>query len=212
VHKFFSSPSAAVFDFDGLIADTASCWHAAYARVLARRGRRLDAAVTARLVGASVRGAAQILDVPATELRHELRAAFAASALDALPGVATLIERLRGDLGLAVATNGPRDIVASALRRLRLDAAFDDVVSAEALPREKPAPDVYLAACELLRVDPSRAVALEDSVLGAASARAAGLTVIQVANGAAEAADADLRLARIDDPALLAFLGLGPEA
>ena len=47
-----------------------------------------------------------------------------------------------------------------------------------ALP--KPAPDVYLEACRQLGVEPAMAVALEDSAVGIAAAKAAGLTVIAV--------------------------------
>ena len=44
----------------------------------------------------------------------------------------------------------------------------------------KPAPDIYLVACERLAVEPSEAVALEDSASGVAAAKAAGLTCIAV--------------------------------
>jgi HAD superfamily hydrolase (TIGR01509 family) len=203
-------PTAAVFDFDGLIADTGDCWHAAYRTVLARRGRRIGPAEEAALVGASVRGAARGLDVPEIELRAELRSTFAGATFEALPGVALLLGRLRDELRLAVATNGPHELVLGALRQLGLDGAFDAVVSAESLPREKPAPDVYLAACRALAVDPSQAIAFEDSAIGVTAARRAGLLVIQVPGDAAESTDADLGLARLDDPALFAFLGLAP--
>ena len=48
------------------------------------------------------------------------------------------------------------------------------------MPRAKPAPDIYLLACERLGVAPSEALALEDSVSGIAAAKAAGLTCIAV--------------------------------
>ena len=201
-------PAAAVFDFDGLIADTQTCWHDAYRAVLGRRGRQIGAEPLAQLAGASVREAAVGLDVPPDELRTALRGAFASATIAPLPGVEALIARLHEELPLAVATNGPHDVVLGALRRMRLDAAFSAVVSAEALPREKPAPDVYLEACRALAVEPARAVAFEDSAIGVTAARRAGLRVVQVAPSASERADADLRLARLDDPRLLAFLDL----
>jgi HAD superfamily hydrolase (TIGR01509 family) len=202
-------PAAAIFDFDGLIVDTALCWRTAYTRVLGRHGRQLDPGQPATLLGASVREAARWLGVAPEEVHHELRSAVAQADLHALPGVRTLLDRLRGQMRLAVATNGPRDVVVSALRRLQLGASFDAVVSAESLPLDKPAPDVYLAACREVRVDPCEAVALEDSAIGVTAARNAGLTVIQVAHGAAGPSGADLQLARLDDPELFAFLGLG---
>ncbi len=44
----------------------------------------------------------------------------------------------------------------------------------------KPAPDIYLAACEALGVAPRDALALEDSPAGVLAAREAGLHVIAV--------------------------------
>jgi len=214
VNKIFTtSPSggrlaAAVFDFDGLIVDTQACWHAAYRAVLARRDRSIGPEQLAQLAGASVRAAALGLEVPPDELRAALRRAFAGATLAPLPGVEALIARLRDVLPLAIATNGPHDVALGALRRMRLDAAFTAVVSAEALPHEKPAPDVYLEACRLLAVEPAQAVAFEDSAIGVTAARRAGLVIVQVAPSTSEQADADLRLARLDDPRLVSFLQL----
>jgi len=57
---------------------------------------------------------------------------------------------------------------------------FDVVLSGEDVAHPKPAPDLYLAACEALSAAPERAAALEDSPPGVASARAAGMFVIAV--------------------------------
>lgn len=210
VNTIFTSswPTAAVFDFDGLIAATEHCWHTAYAALLARRGQGIDDARLATLAGASVRKAADSLEVPTAELRSELRRSFEQATIAPLPGVASVVRRLHARMPLAVATNGPHDVVSAALRRLGLDNAFEAVLSGEAQPREKPAPDVYLAACRALGVDPSQAIAFEDSAIGVTAARRAGLLVVQVARGASLRTDADLGLERIDDPALLAFLAL----
>jgi HAD superfamily hydrolase (TIGR01509 family) len=199
---------AAVFDFDGTIADTQACWHAAYRQLLARRGRRLGDGGLAMLTGASVREAAEGLDVPEAELRAALGDAFARTPIAPLPGVEALVRRLRERMPMVVATNGPRELVLAVLQRLRLDDVFDAVLSGEHQPREKPAPDVYLAACRALGVDPVHAVAFEDSAIGVTAARRAGLFVIHVAGDAAECTDADLGLSRLDDPTLLTFLGL----
>jgi beta-phosphoglucomutase-like phosphatase (HAD superfamily) len=47
--------------------------------------------------------------------------------------------------------------------------------SADAVPNGKPAPDVYLRAAQMLGVEPSDCLALEDSVTGARAAVAAGM-------------------------------------
>jgi HAD superfamily hydrolase (TIGR01509 family) len=58
--------------------------------------------------------------------------------------------------------------------------AFDAIVTSDDVAHPKPAPDLYLLACERLGVDPTDALALEDSPSGIAAAKAAGLTCIAV--------------------------------
>ncbi len=193
-----------MFDFDGLLVDTAHCWHAAYAATMGS-DEPLDADLTARLAGASVARAAGILDVPPAVLRTNLRAAFEAARLEPLPGAREVVAHLRGRLPLAVATNGPEDVVGAALHRLELLDSFAVVLSAESQPAEKPAPDVYRAACARLGADPSRSIAFEDSPVGALAARRAGLALVYVSSSG-ELDDAELQVATLDDPRVLAFL------
>ena len=53
-------------------------------------------------------------------------------------------------------------------------------MSSERVTRGKPAPDIYLAVTDQLRVVPRKCAAVEDSSNGLRSASAAGLAVIAV--------------------------------
>lgn len=55
------------------------------------------------------------------------------------------------------------------------------VVGADDVARPKPAPDPYLRGAELLGVRPEDCVVVEDTELGAAAARAAGMEVMRLA-------------------------------
>jgi beta-phosphoglucomutase-like phosphatase (HAD superfamily) len=81
---------------------------------------------------------------------------------------------------VALASNSTRDLVDLALASAGLADAFDATVSSSEVEHPKPAPDIYLRACELLGVAPAEAVALEDSPSGIAAAKAAGLACIAV--------------------------------
>ncbi len=59
---------------------------------------------------------------------------------------------------------------------------FETTVSSEEVARGKPAPDVYLEAARLLRVDPTLCAAVEDSSSGILSAHAAGMRVVAIPN------------------------------
>ncbi|HEV3093417.1 MAG TPA: HAD family phosphatase [Solirubrobacteraceae bacterium] len=201
------SPAAAVFDCDGLLIDSSDCWRLAYERVLAREGRTLDGELLRSLGGASVSGAAAALRVDADAVGLELALAFETAPLSARPGAHALLARLHGRLALAVATNAPRELVAIALRRVGLSGYLPVVVGAEGL-REKPAPDVYLAACEALGVAPGCAVALEDSPVGATAALAAGLRLIYIPSAELGGVPADVKARRLDDEVVFAALGV----
>jgi HAD superfamily hydrolase (TIGR01509 family) len=90
-----------------------------------------------------------------------------------------------GGLPVAVVSNNP----VAAIEDLLGDAGIkpDAIVGNDQEGiRSKPAPDPYLAGARALGVDPGEAAAIEDSLLGARSAREAGCYVVGVATGAAK--------------------------
>jgi len=97
---------------------------------------------------------------------------------------------------LAVVTSSAAQRLAACLEVTELAPLFepDHLFSAESsLPRpvSKPDPAVYTFACDRLGVDPSEAVAVEDSVNGALSAVAAGCWTIGTVQFVPEAQRAD---------------------
>ncbi len=57
---------------------------------------------------------------------------------------------------------------------------FDKLVFGDMIANGKPAPDIYLKACEELGVEPEEAIAVEDSINGIISAGRAGLYPVMV--------------------------------
>jgi HAD superfamily hydrolase (TIGR01509 family) len=126
-----------------------------------------------RLGQPSERGAALVQELT-DAMRVELERQVAGR-----PGAAELVERLRGRVRLGLASNSPRRLVDAALRTAGLTNAFDAIVTSDEAAF-KPAPDLYLLACERLGVAPQDALALEDSPSGIAAAKAAGLVCFAV--------------------------------
>lgn len=215
-----SWPRAAVFDFDGLLVDSARCWDSAYAEIAAGNGISPASLDHAALAGASVAGAAAHLSssfgtpIDESELRRLLRQSFADQPPSERPGARALVLALAARGPVAIASNAPADIVNAVLEDIDLQGAFEAVVSAEATAAEKPAPHVYLEACRRVDADPSDAIAFEDSPLGARAARLAGLFVVAVPSAPGMTIDADLVVPRLDDRRLLLYLGLelGPQS
>ena len=183
---------AVVFDMDGLLLDTEQLWLRSERDLFRRRGQEFTADDQRAVVGTSLEFSAAYyakrlgvrpedgvaLNEEVNELMHEeLR-----RQVRARPGAVELVERLRNETAvrLALASNSPRRLVDRALLTARLTDAFETIVTAADVPRPKPAPDIYLEACRRLGVNPSEALALEDSPSGVRAAKAAGLTCIAV--------------------------------
>ena len=96
-------------------------------------------------------------------------------------GVKALLEWLKSEgwsIGLASST---REVgVRLNMERTGLIGYFDVLIGGDMLKMSKPAPDIYLMACEKLGVDPKSAYAVEDSYNGIRSAHAAGMHAIMV--------------------------------
>jgi len=174
---------------DGVLLDTEPCWHRAEVELLRRRGGPTDIdvyattgwsmAATLDLYGGWLGLGPESYGELEAELMDIVRDEYTTS-MEHRPGARELVDRLRGVVPLAVASNTARDLVVFALESTGLLDAFDAVVTADDVGHGKPAPDVYLEACRRLGVSPSEAVALEDSESGVASAKAAGLTVVAI--------------------------------
>lgn len=101
-------------------------------------------------------------------------------------GVPELLDAARvAGLRIAVVSNNPQVDVKHMLDAGGLMDRMDEVVgNDEPGLASKPAPDLYLAAAERVGVAPGDCVAVEDSVIGLAAARAAGCYAVGVATGA----------------------------
>lgn len=177
---------AVVFDLDGTLLDTEAITHAAGLAAFAAQGIAVDPAFLHGLVGIDdATGAARIRAAhPAMDMAAFARVWLAevhgrqAAGIPLKPGAAELLHSVVQPKALA--TSSQRASAARKLALTGLDRHFAHVVTFDDVARPKPAPDPFLRAAALLGADPARCLAFEDSDTGAASARAAGFTVVQV--------------------------------
>ena len=98
---------------------------------------------------------------------------------------ARLLEWARGRKKLALVSSGNKDGVTALLWAMRWTDVFDVVISGDDVSRGKPDPEPYLAAAAALKIAPRNCLVLEDTEAGLTSGRAAGMTVLDVAELAA---------------------------
>lgn len=180
---------ALVFDFDGLVVETEEPRLVAWQEIWAEHGVTLAAEDLAADIGTT--GALDPLAMlearlgrtldPSVRVRKQVRHDELLSATVAMPGVEQYVaDSRRLGLKIAVASSSPRSWIDEHLARLGLADAFALVCCFDDVGVAKPDPAVYVAACHLLGVATSEALALEDSVNGVRAAKTAGLTCVAV--------------------------------
>ena len=211
---------AIVFDFDGVIADSEPLHYRSFRDVLAPLGVALtEADYYSRYLGFDDVGVFERVSADAgdafTAERVEALVAEKARLMEALerdvsvlyPGAADAVRRAAAAVPIAIASGALRREIERVLVREDLIRHFTAIVAAEDTPQSKPAPDPYIRAVERLSsaigqpIDPHECVAIEDSLWGLQSARAAGLRTIAVAHTYEPSglAAADLTIRSIND-------------
>lgn len=188
-------PAAVLFDMDGLLVATEHVWFEVESALVRELGGEWGPADQEQLVGGplerTVAHMAATVPQPVDEqvLRGRLLEAMVhrlrRGPVDWMPGARRLLaEVTAAGVPFALVSSSRRAVVDAVLAAIG-SHLFPVTVSGDDVHRTKPHPDPYLLAATRLRVDPARAVALEDSATGAAAARAAGCVTVVVPSIAA---------------------------
>jgi HAD superfamily hydrolase (TIGR01509 family) len=199
---------AAIFDMDGLMLDTEPIYKAASQQAAAELGFTISDALFTSVVGISNRDAEQVLLAefgplfPLENFRKRWPIVWDEHArtkgIALKPGLLALLDFLESyGLPKAVATSTPFSQAQFCLEKTNLRNRFSVLVSAAQIKNGKPAPDIYLAAAEALKIAPRDCIAFEDSNPGLFAATSAGMRTIMVPDLAAPSAQARARAWRI---------------
>jgi beta-phosphoglucomutase len=184
-------PRAIIFDLDGVITDTAEFHYLGWQQLADEEGIPFDRAANEALRGLSRRESllAMLGDrvVPEEQLLDwmERKNGYYVASLgdmgpeDALPGAVALLEDARAR-GLKLAIGSSSKNARLVLDKLGLTDRFDAIADGTTVERAKPAPDLFLAAAELLDVEPAACIVIEDAASGVDAALAAGMLAVGV--------------------------------
>lgn len=182
---------AVIFDMDGVLIDSEPVWKDTIMNVYGEQGLGLTQDMLLETMG----------------MRHDLVAAFwirkfkrddlsveeLASKVEEkmafhvkhhvtiLPGAESCFQKAK-DAGflVAIASSSPDVMIDAIVERLQIQDLLDATHSAEHEKNGKPEPDVYLTAAKKLGVEPGQCIAVEDSLNGLRSAKAAGMKTIAI--------------------------------
>ncbi len=184
---------AVVFDMDGVITDTEKLYRKFQMEEGLLRGIPEDVMVIAceRIAGGN-----KYTNKPRFEevvgrgidyfefrekLIAKLDAYVLANGVELKYGVVEILDYLKAKgIKIGLATSTVRERAIGYLTSHNIYDYFDKLIFGDMVKNGKPAPDIFLKACEELGVLPEEAIAVEDSINGIKSAGAAGLYPVMV--------------------------------
>ena len=188
-----TSLEAVIFDMDGILIDSEPFWQISEKAVFAEIGFEMTHDMCLQTTGLRCN---EVVDYwylrHPWDLARRSRKDIENGIIDGLialvkrqgklmPGVREALDfcRRKG-LKIGLATSSDYRIIDAVLSTLDLRDAFEVTHSAQEEPFGKPHPAVYLSAARLMGVNPLFTVAIEDSLNGLISARAARMHCIAV--------------------------------
>lgn len=184
-------PAAVLWDFDSTIVDTEPIWTECEVATMAHFGGEWSPEDSAAMVGQSVWALSATFAerLGGRVTTEQVVAVLQAKAVEAmttqgaklfLPGARELVDEMHQQgVRMALVSSTPRHILDAVLATLP-PLGFEVVVGGDEVSANKPDPEPYRRAAELLDVDVTKCLVIEDSATGAESANAAGAVVVVV--------------------------------
>lgn len=182
---------AVVFDMDGVIFDSERMCIECWKEIANRHNIPSIEEACHTCIGLNMKRTREVMfelygeDFPYDEYSKEESALFHqrfdGGKLPKKPGIEELLIAIKKKgMKIALASSTRKAMVEQELTDGGLISYFDAIVGGDMVERSKPEPDIYLKACEVLKISPENAVAIEDSYNGIRSAYRAGLFPIMV--------------------------------
>ena len=180
-----------IFDCDGTIADSMTLHHKAWQHALKENGATIDYTweLFTSLAGAGHADTVRKINTrfnqrldpdKVTKCKEEWFAAHVDEVTPITPMTDYVRQLAKTGAKMAVASGGPRRQVVRTLRAIGLEDILTVIVSQDDILKSKPDPEIFLKAAYLLAVDPRKCVVFEDSVLGIAGAKDAGMDWVKI--------------------------------
>lgn len=180
---------AVIFDMDGLMIDTENVTYQCYKKVLQTMNLNMTKDYYTTLLGRTMDATRESMyqqygpDFPiqkvADQVHQMMDEQFAREGVPLKEGLVELLTYLKkNNYKTMIATSSRRERVNALLMNNGILNFFDDVICGDEVQHGKPAPDVFLNACQKLQVKPEEALVLEDSEAGIQAAYNAKISVI----------------------------------
>ncbi|MCL5949989.1 MAG: HAD family phosphatase [Candidatus Bathyarchaeota archaeon] len=213
---------AAIFDWDGTLADTRHAIVVSFHRALKENGLDVTTEYIERRIGIGasdtfrdiLRSQNRAVDEQLVKLlvarKSEIQIELA-NEIQLFGGAHELLAALQGKVKVALASMNNRTVIGHLLKVKDMEDCFEVVMTGDRVTRSKPDPEIFLKTAEALNTKPERCVVFEDSIFGVKAAKAAGMSCIAVTTGVynseeLEKAKPDLIVKTLSDPKIPVFI------
>jgi beta-phosphoglucomutase len=213
---------AAIFDWDGTLADTRHPIVVSFHRALKENGLDVSTEYIERRIGIGASDTfREILRSQGREVDEQLVKRLVArkseiqvelaDEVQLFGGAKELLAELQGKVRVALASMNNRMVIGHLLKAKGVEDCFEVVMTGDRVTHSKPDPEIFLKTAETLGVKPEHCVVFEDSIFGVKAAKAAGMSCIAVTTGVYSSAElknekADLVVKSLSDPKIGLFV------
>ena len=176
------SPSAILFDMDGVLVDSLDAWWKALNQALKKFGYNeiSRSEFIKRYWGHDLFDNLKAMSLP-LEVGLFCNKVYSSYIDDVkiYPEAKGVLKRL-SSYKKSVITNTPRDSAIRILDKFDIRQFFEFVLTSDDVNRSKPDPEIVLKSCELLNVNPEDVVLVGDTKSDVAAGRSAGCKVVGI--------------------------------
>lgn len=174
---------AILFDLDGVLVDSIDAWHHTYNDIIRHFGAKLIPKKEFRKIFGNTieKNVKMVVNIPAKKA-NRLAIKYFKKNMDhvkVFPQTKNVLEKiLKSKLKIALITNTPKRILMSVLKHHKLKKYFKVIVTVDDVKKGKPAPDMALKACKLLKVKPKNAILIGDTKNDMLAGKRAGCVTV----------------------------------
>jgi len=189
---------AAIFDWDGTLADTRATIILSFQQAL-KENHIITADISDEYIERRIGiGATKTFREILREIKHPVDESLVKRLVESksqtqinlkhqiqlFPDVIDVLETLQDKIRLGLASMNNKSVIDAVVNDKGLEKYFQVIVTADAVRQSKPHPEIFLKCAQQLNTLPSKCVVIEDSLFGVKAAKNASMKCIAVTTGA----------------------------
>ncbi len=213
---------AAIFDWDGTLADTRKIIIISFQQTLNEINIKVTDEYIERRIGIGaaetfrdvLRSAKMTVDEKLVQHLIERKSQLEIELtpqVKLFPGARELLESLQEKIKIGLASMNNRSVILHMIETNGLKKYFEVILTADSVSHSKPNPEIFLKTASELKTIPEKCVVFEDSIFGVKAAKSAKMGCIAVTTGVyskeeLEQEEADLIIKTLKASQILPFI------